>query len=59
MDVDFGPALPPGHGPDHQNVSDQNSNESKEPSKNRHSHTHWKHDVGPRSASDQYSDESD
>ena len=25
----------------------------------RHSHSHRKHDVGPRSASDQYSDESD
>ena len=65
MDVDFGPGLPPGLGSDHQNVSDQNSNESEEPSKKvsdrskRHSHTHRKHDVGPRSALDQYSDESD
>ena len=63
--MDFGPALPSGLGSDHQNVSDQNSNESEEPSKKvsdrskRHSHTHWKHDVGSRSASDQYSDESD
>ena len=62
MDVDFGSALPPGLGSDHQNVSDQNSNESEEPSKKvsdrskRHSHIHWKHDVGPRSASDQSSD---
>ena len=65
MDVDYGPALPPGLGSDHQNVSDQNSNASEEPSKKvldrskRHSHSHRKHDVDPRSASDQYSDESD
>ena len=65
MDVDFGPALPPGLRSDHKNFSDQNSNESEEPSKKvsdrskRHSHTHRKHDVGPGSASDQYSYESD
>ena len=65
MHVDYGPALPPGLGSDHQNVSDQNSNASEEPSKKvsdrckRHSHTHRKHDVDPRSDSDQYSDESD
>ena len=65
MDVDYGPALPPGFGSDHQNFSDQNSNASEVPSKKasdrpkRHSHSHRKHDVGPRSASDQYSDESD
>ena len=65
MDVDYGPALPPDPGSDHQNFSDQNSNVSEVPSKKasdgrkRHSHSHRKHDVGPRSASDQYSDESD
>ena len=65
MDVHHGPALPPHLGSDHQNVSDQNSNASKEPSKKvsdrpkRHSHSHRKHDVEPRSSSDQYSDESD
>ena len=65
MDVDYGPALPPGHGSDHQNFSDQNSNASEVPSKKvsdvhkRHSHSHRKHDVSPRPASDQCSDESD
>ena len=65
MDVDYGPALPPGLGSDHQNFSDQNSDASEIPSKKasdghkRHSHSHRKHHVGPRSASDQYSDESD
>ena len=65
MDVDYGPALPPGLGSDHQNFSDQNTNASEVPSKKasdrpkRHFHSHRKHDVGPRSASDQYSDESD
>ena len=63
--MDYGPALPPGLGSDHQNFSDQNPNGSEVPSKKasdghkRHSHSHWKHDVAPRSASDQYSDESD
>ena len=58
MDVDYGAALPPGLGSDHQNVSDQNSNAFEEPSKKvsdrskRHSHTHRKHDIDPRSASD-------
>ena len=33
MDVDYGPALPPGLGSDHQNFSDQNSNVSEVPSK--------------------------
>ena len=62
--MDYGPALPPGPGSDHQNFSDQNSNASEVPSKRasdghkRHSHSHRKHDVGPRCASDQYSDES-
>ena len=63
--MDYGPALPPGLGSDHQKVSDQNSNASKVPPKKasdghkRHSHCYGKHDVGPRSTSDQYSDESD
>ena len=65
MDVDYGPALPPSLGSDHHNFSDQNSNASEVPSKKdsdgpkRHSHSHRKHDVGQRYASDQYSDESD
>ena len=63
--MDYGPALPPGLGSDHQNVLHQNSNASEVPSKKasdghkKHCHSHKKHDVGPRSASDQYSDESD
>ena len=63
MDVDYGPALPPHLGSDHQNVSDQNSNASEEPSKKvsdrSKKHSQRKHDVDPRSASDQFSDESD
>ena len=65
MDVDYGPPLPPGLGSDHQNVSDQSPYTYEVPSKKasdvhkRHSHSHRKHDVGPRSASDQFSDESD
>ena len=57
MDVDYGPALPPDLGSDHQNFSNQNSNASEVPSKKssdghkRHSYSHRKHDVGPRSAS--------
>ena len=48
MDVDYGPALPPGLGSDHQNFSEQNSNVSKVPSKKAserpktHSHSHRK-----------------
>ena len=63
--MDYGPALPPGLGSDHQNFLDQNSSASEVPSKKaserpkRHSHSHRKQDVCPRSASDQYSDESD
>ena len=53
----------PGLGSDHQNFSDQNSNASEVPSKKASDghkrHSHRKHDVGPRSALDQYSDESD
>ena len=63
MDVDYGPALPPRLGSDLPNASDQNSNGSKEPSKKasdrpkKHSHSHSRHEVEPRSASDQYNDE--
>ena len=63
MDVDYGPALPPGPGSDHQNFSDQNSNAFEVPSKKvsdgHKIYSHRKHDVGPRAVSDQYSDESD
>ena len=65
MDVDYGPALPPRLGSDHHNASDQNCNASQEPSKKvsdkpkKHSHSHSRHEVEPRSASDQYNDESD
>ena len=63
MEVDYGPALPPQLGADHHMTSDQPSSPTEEPSKKgsvrpkKHSHT--KHDVDPRSASDQYNDESD
>ena len=65
MEVDYGPALPPRLGADHHNVSNQHSGLSKEPSKKasgrpkKHSHSHKRHDIDPRSASDQYTDESD
>ena len=65
MEVDYGPALPPRLGSDLHNASDQNSNASEEPSKKaldrptKHSHSHERHEVEPRSASDQYYDESD
>ena len=65
MGVDYGPALPPRHGSDPHYASDQNSNASEEPSKKtsdvpkKHSHSHKRHEVEPRSASDQYYDESD
>ena len=55
--MDYGPALPPRLGSDHHNVSDQNSNASEEPSKKvsdkpkRHSQSHSRHEVEPRSAS--------
>ena len=63
--MDYGPALPPRLGSDLHNASDQNSNASEEPSKKasdrptKHSHSHKRHEVEPRSASDQYYDESD
>ena len=65
MEEDFGPALSPRLGSDLHNASDQNSNASEEPSKKasdrpeKHSHSHKRHKVEPRSASDQYYDESD
>ena len=58
-------ALPPRLGADHDDSLDQHSSPSKEPSKKasdrpkKHSHSHKRHDVEPRSASDQYYDESD
>ena len=58
MDVDYGPAPPPRLGSDPHNASDQNSNASEEPSKKvsdrpkQHSHSHSRHEVEPRSASD-------
>ena len=59
MEVDYGPALPP-HS---QNVSDQNSNASEEPSKKvldrPKQHSHKRHEVEQRSALDQFYDESD
>ena len=61
MEVDYGPALPPHLGSDLHYASDQNSNASKEPSKKASDlkNSHQRHDVDPRSASDQYCDESD
>ena len=65
MKVDYGPALPPRLGADHQNASDQLSSPSEEPSKKasdrpkKHSHSHKRHDLEPRSTSDQCNDESD
>ena len=63
--MDYGPALPPCLGADHYNASDQHSGLSVEPSKKasdrpkKHSHSHKRHDIEPRSALDQYTDESD
>ena len=64
MEVDYGPALPPRLGADHRNAWIQNSSPPKEPSKKasdrpKNTHTHKRHDVDPRSASDQYYDKSD
>ena len=65
MEVDYGPALPPRLGTDHHNASDQLSSPSEEPSQKasdrpkKQSHSHKRPDVEPRSASDQYNDESD
>ena len=64
MEVDYGPALPPHLGADHHMTLDQPSSPAEEPFKKdlvrpkTHSHSHRKHDVDPRSASDQYNDDS-
>ena len=64
MEVEYGPALPPGLGVDH-NASDQHSDATDEPSKvasvkpKKKSHSHKKHASDTRSTSDQSSDESD
>ena len=63
--MDYGPALPPCLGSDLHCASDQNSNASEEPSKKasdgpkKHSHSHKRHEVEPRSVWDQYYDETD
>ena len=65
MEVDYDPALPPHLGADHHNPLDQLSSPSEEPSKKtsdrtkKHTNSRRKHDVDPRSASDQYNDDSD
>ena len=65
MDVDYGPAIPPRLGSDPQNASDQNASASEEPSKKvsdrpkKHCHSRSRHEVEPRSASDQFNEESD
>ena len=64
-EMDYGPALPPRLGSDLHNALDQNPNPSEEPSKmasdrpKKYSHSHKRHDVELRSASDQCYDESD
>ena len=60
--MDYGPALSTLLGSDFHNASDQNSNASKESSKkvsDRPKNTYSRHEVEPRSASDQYNDKSD
>ena len=63
--MDYGPALPLRLSADHHYSSDQHSSPSEELSKKasdrpkKHSHSHKRHDVELRSASDQYYDESD
>ena len=65
MDVDYGPALPPCLRSDPHNASDQNASASEEPSKKdsdrptKHCHSHSRHEVESRSASDQFNEESD
>ena len=66
MEVDYGPALPRHLRSDPQYALDQHSNPSEEPSKKvsdrpkKHTHSYKKHNVvEPRSASNQYCDESD
>ena len=60
--MDYGPAVPPCLGSDPHNASDQNSNASEELSKKvsdkPKKHSHSRHEVEPRSASDQFNDES-
>ena len=64
MDVDYGPAIPPRLGSDPHNASDQNARASEEPSKKvlgrlkKHCHSRSRHEVEPRSASDQFNEES-
>ena len=56
MEVDSGPALPPHLSSDHHMTSDQPSSPAEEPCKKasvkpkKHSHSHRKHDLDPRSA---------
>ena len=63
--MDYSPALPPRLSAGHHNTLDQHSGLSEEPSKKasdrpkKHSHSHKRHDIEPRSASDRYTDESD
>ena len=65
VEVDYGPALPPRLDADHHNASDQHSGLSEEPSKKapdrpkKHSHSHKRHYIEPRSASHQCTDEFD
>ena len=65
MEVDYNPALPPHLRADHHLALDQPSSPTYEPSKKTsvrpktHSHSHSRHEVEPRSASDQFNDESD
>ena len=63
MEVDYGPALPPHLGADHHMTSDQPSSPAEEPSKKASvrpkTHSHKRHVVDLRSASDQLTDESD
>ena len=63
MEMDYGPAFPPHLGADHHLTSDQPSSPAEEPSKKAlvrpKTHSHKRHVVDPRSASDQLTDESD
>ena len=63
MEENYGPALNPRLSADHHSASDQLSSPSEEPSKKASDrpkkHSYKRHDVEPRSALDQYNDESD
>ena len=65
MDVDYGPTIPPRLGADPHNTLDRNASASEEPSKKvsdrpkKHCHSRSRHEVEPRSASNQYNEESD